>query len=104
VSPILALSGVPPGIAGLVGKVFAGAAPVPFANVRRCILSIFTGFPICASLVPVESMSAAGLLTDVYTSVPSFEATIDITILPAPAVAGFVDPVETSSSKKPTHA
>jgi hypothetical protein len=48
-------------------------------------------------------MSAAGLLTDVYTSVPSFDATIDITILPFPAVGGFVDEIEPFSSKKPTH-
>jgi hypothetical protein len=48
-------------------------------------------------------MSAAGLVTDVYTSVPSFDATIDITILPFPAVAGLVEAVEESSSKKPTH-
>src|SRR6266480_7247467 len=36
--------------------------------------------------------------------VPSFEATVDITTLPVPAVAGLAEGCETSSSKKPTQA
>jgi len=47
-------------------------------------------------------MSAAGLPTDVYTSVPSFDATIETTTLPFPGVGGFVDEIDPSSSKKPT--
>ena len=64
-SPILALSGVPPGTPGLVGKV----SPVlkPFANVRKCMFSSLISFPTCKSFVPVESISAAGLPTEVYT-------------------------------------
>ena len=44
-------------------------------------------------------MSAAGLATDVYTSVPSFDATIDITTLPTFGVSEFgEDGFETFSS------
>src|SRR5437867_7214899 len=89
VSPILAFSGKLPGTAGLVGKVSPVQFDVQFAKVRRCILSSFTSFPICNSRVPAESMSAAGLATDVYTSVPSFDATIDITTLPTFGVSEF---------------
>ena len=103
-SPILAFSGEPPGTGGLVGKLTPVQFEAQFAKVRRCILSSFTSLPTSESLVPFGSISAAGLPTDVYTSVPSFDATIETTILPLPAVAvGLVDGIEPSSSKKPTH-
>ena len=97
-SPILALSGKPPGTGGLVGKVSPVQFEVQFAKVRRCMLSSFTSLPTCDSRVPAVSMSAAGLVTDVYTSVPSFDATIEATTLPFPGVAGFVDEIDPSSS------
>src|SRR5205814_2606812 len=100
VSPILALSGEPPGIAGLVGNV--SPVPKPFANVRKCVFSSLISFPTCPSFVPAESISAAGLATEVYTSLPSFDATIEITTRPVPPVAGLVDDFEASSSKNPT--
>ena len=62
--------------------------------VQRCTFSILVNLPTWISLV---AGIVAGLFGS-YRVVPSFDATIDITSLPTPAVGGLVDGWDTSSS------
>src|ERR1041385_8192898 len=68
--------------------------------VHKWTLSILVSLPTCVSLV---ASMVAGLFGS-YTTVPSLDATIDMTTRPMPGVAGFVDGGGASSSKNPTQA